>query len=67
MKCDIVLYDTEPVIGMVEVEGIPLPVLKPRLEPPLEEYPKVGVGIDRMGVEALGKLTYGDDDMIDIA
>jgi hypothetical protein len=49
-------------IGMVEMEEIPPPILKPNLDPPLEEYPKVGIGIYMMGVEMLGKITNGNDD-----
>jgi hypothetical protein len=55
-----------PLIRMVEVEGIPLPILKPCLIPPPEEYPKVGIGIDMMGVEMLDKLMDGNDYTTDI-
>jgi hypothetical protein len=51
---------------MVEVEGVPLPMLKPNLTPPLEEDPNVGIRIDVMGVETICKLTDGNDDMIDL-
>jgi hypothetical protein len=52
---------------MVEVEGIPLPMLKPNLIPPLEEYPKVVVGIDGVGVETSGKLIDGDEDTASVS
>jgi hypothetical protein len=41
------------IIGMAEMEGIPPPMLKPRLGPPLEEDPDIGIVIDVMGVEFL--------------
>jgi hypothetical protein len=53
-------------IGMVEVEGIPPPMMKPRLGPPLEEDPDVGITTDGMGVGMLGILTKGKEDTIDI-
>jgi hypothetical protein len=51
---------------MVEVERILPPMLKPKLAPPLEEDPKVGVRIDGMGVETLGKITDGYGDTIGV-
>jgi hypothetical protein len=56
-------HDIRLLIRMVEVEGIPPPMLKRRLTPPLEEDPKVGIGIYDLGVEKLGKLTNGKDDL----
>jgi hypothetical protein len=52
-----------PLIGMVEVEGIPPPMLKPRLDPPLEEDPDVGIKMDGMGIGMLGRLMDGKEDM----
>jgi hypothetical protein len=52
---------------MVEVEGIPLPMLKPNLIPSLEEYPKVVIGIDGVGVETSGKLMGGDEDTASVS
>jgi hypothetical protein len=46
--------DVGPLIGLVEVEGVPLPMLKPKLRPPLENNPEVG--IEGMGVGTLGIL-----------
>jgi hypothetical protein len=46
--------------GMVEVEITPPPKLKPRLGPPLEKYPYVGIRMDGMGVGTLGRLTDGN-------
>jgi hypothetical protein len=51
---------------MVEVEGIPLPMMKPRLPPPLEEDPDLGIKIDGMGVGMLGILIEGKVDTINI-
>jgi hypothetical protein len=62
IKGELVPDNTGPLIGMVEVEVIPPPTLKLKLSPPLEEDPKVGIGIDRMGVETLCKLIDGYDD-----
>jgi hypothetical protein len=36
-------------------------MLKPSLGPPLEEDPNVGIEMDRMGVEMLGKLADGKE------
>jgi len=47
--------------GMVEVEITPPPKLKPRLGPPLEKDPYVGIRMDGMGVGTLGRLTYGNE------
>jgi hypothetical protein len=44
---------------MVEVEGIPPLILKPRLSPPLEEDSDVGIGMDGMGVGMVGRLKNG--------
>jgi len=44
---------------MEEVEGIPLPMLKPRLFPPLEENPNMGIEVDEMGRGMLGILIEG--------
>jgi hypothetical protein len=49
-------------MGMVEVERIIPPMLKPRLALPPEEDLNVGIGIDGMGVETLGKLMNGNND-----
>jgi hypothetical protein len=50
------LENAKMLIGMVEVEGTPPPMLKPRLSPPPEEDPNVGIRMDGMGVGMLGKL-----------
>jgi hypothetical protein len=53
-------------IGMVEVEGIPPLMMKPRLEPPMEGYPAVENIINGMGVGMLGILMDGKEDMTNI-
>jgi hypothetical protein len=51
---------------MVEVEGIPPPMLKPKLAPPLEKIQRWASKIDGMGVEMLGILMDGNDDTTNI-
>jgi hypothetical protein len=41
-------------------------MLKPNSIPPLEKDLILGIRIDEMGVETLGKLMDGDDDMVGI-
>jgi hypothetical protein len=55
-----------PLIGMVEVEGIPLPLMKPSIIPPLEEDPYVGIIINDMGIVTLVRLIGGKKDMTDV-
>jgi len=54
--------DVGPLIGLVEVEGAPLPMLKPNLSPPLENNSKVGIDIEGTGVGMIGILKNGYDD-----
>jgi hypothetical protein len=42
--------DVGPLIGMVEVEGSPPPMLKPRISPQPKEDPNVGIIMDGMGI-----------------
>jgi hypothetical protein len=51
---------------MEEVEGIPLPILKLRLDPSLEGHPSVGIKIDGMGMRMLGRIVDGKEDMATI-
>jgi hypothetical protein len=51
---------------MVEVEGIPLPILKPRLNPPLDRDPIMGIVIDGMGMGMLDILANIKEDTVDI-
>jgi len=54
LKGKLALNVTGPLIGMVEVEGITLPMLKPRLAPPLEGNPYMGIVMDRIGIGMIG-------------
>jgi hypothetical protein len=54
LKGKIALDVTRPLIGMVEVERIPLPMLKPRLGPPLEGNPDMGIVMDMIGIGMIG-------------
>jgi hypothetical protein len=60
------LENIGPLIGMVEVEGIPPPMLQPKLDPPPEGHPGVGIITDGMGVEMLGIWMDGKEDTTDI-
>jgi hypothetical protein len=51
-------------IGLVEVEGAPLPMLKPNLDPPLEK--NLEVGVEGMGFGMLGIIKDGVDDTTDV-
>jgi hypothetical protein len=58
------LDNSNPLIGMVEVEGVPLPMLKLRLGPPLEEDMNMDIKMDGMGVGTLGRLMDGNEDTV---
>jgi hypothetical protein len=53
-------------VKMVEVEGILLPMPKPRLGPPLKTYSFVGIETDGMGVGMIGILMEGKEDTTNI-
>jgi hypothetical protein len=57
---------TKIIIGMVEVEIIPSPMLKPRLEPPMEEDPNVGIRMKGKGVGTLGILMDVKEDTVSV-
>jgi len=48
----------------VEVEGAPVPMLKPNLDPSLEK--NLEVGIEGMGFRMLGIIKDGVDDTTDV-
>jgi hypothetical protein len=54
--------DVGLLIGIVEVEGTPPPMMKPRLDPPTKEDPYVGIKMDGMGVGMLDNMTNGIED-----
>jgi len=51
---------------MVEVEVIPLPMLKSRLTPPLDKYLGVGLMTNGMGMVMLGILVDGNIDTTNV-
>jgi hypothetical protein len=55
-----------PLIGLVEVEGIPPPMFKLRLDPPLEDDPNLGIKMEGMGVGTLGIPMDGKEDTTNI-
>jgi hypothetical protein len=56
----------EPLIGLAEVEGDPLPMPKSKLGPPLEKNLEVSIDVEGMGIGTLSILMDGDDDIADV-